>query len=132
MFEKPLSVHTKANHVLGGWIMIRHIVRFIVSVIVLMIVAALVPGFRISGFGTAIIAALFIALLGWLMEMLFGERISPYGRGIVGFISTVVVLYITSMIVNGFEIGVFSAIVAALVIGIVDLFSPTIKDRVGS
>ncbi|SFX69460.1 4 TMS phage holin, superfamily IV [Thermoactinomyces sp. DSM 45891] len=112
--------------------MIRHIVRFIVSVIVLMIVAALVPGFRISGFGTAIIAALFIALLGWLMEMLFGERISPYGRGIVGFISTVVVLYITSMIVNGFEIGVFSAIVAALVIGIVDLFSPTIKDRVGS
>ncbi|SDZ17655.1 phage holin family protein [Thermoactinomyces sp. DSM 45892] len=112
--------------------MIRHIVRFIVSVIVLMIVAALVPGFRISGFGTAIIAALFIALLGWLMEMLFGERISPYGRGIVGFISTVVVLYITSMIVNGFEIGVFSAIVAALIIGIVDLFSPTIKDRVGS
>ncbi|TCP64134.1 phage holin family protein [Baia soyae] len=112
--------------------MIRHIVRFIVSVIVLMIVAALVPGFRISGFGTAIIAALFIALLGWLMEMLFGERISPYGRGIVGFISTVVVLYITSMIVNGFEIGVFSAIVAALIIGIVDLFSPTIKDRVDS
>ncbi|MDQ0417093.1 uncharacterized membrane protein YvlD (DUF360 family) [Croceifilum oryzae] len=112
--------------------MIRHIVRFIVSVIVLMIVAALVPGFRISGFGTAIIAALFIALLGWLMEMLFGERISPYGRGIVGFISTVVVLYITSMIVNGFEIGIFSAIVAALIIGIVDLFSPTIKDRVDS
>lgn len=110
--------------------MVRHIVRFIVSVIVLMIVAALVPGFRIAGFGTAIIAALVIALLGWLMEKMFGERISPYGRGIIGFISTVVVLYVTAMLVRGFEIGLFSAIVAALLIGIIDMFAPTVKDRV--
>lgn len=110
--------------------MLRHIVRFIVSAIVLGVVAFLVPGFRIAGLGTTIIAALVITLLGWLMERLFGTNISPYGRGIVGFISTVIVLYITQFFVPGFRIGLFSAIVAALIIGLIDLFVPTIKDKV--
>jgi putative membrane protein len=68
-----------------SWIGI--IVRFVVSAIVLMLVAYLIPGIKVSGFVGALIAALVIAGIGYLIEMAFGDRISPRSRGIVGFIT---------------------------------------------
>ncbi len=101
------------------------IVRFVVSALVLMLVGFLVPGFRVSGFWTALLAAVVIALLGWAIEALFGRRISPYGRGIVGFISGAVVLWVAQMFVPGMRVTLLGALIASLVIGIIDLFVPT-------
>jgi len=101
------------------------IVRFIVSALVLMFVGFLVPGFGVMGFWSALLAAIVIALLGWAIEVLFGRRISPYGRGIVGFISSVVVLYVAQWFVPGLRVTVLGAVLASLVIGIIDLFVPT-------
>lgn len=44
---------------------------FVVNAIVLKFGAALVPGFRIDGFSPAIIAAIFLALIGWLSRFVF-------------------------------------------------------------
>lgn len=101
------------------------IVRFIVSALVLLFVEAIVPGFKGLTFGTAIVAAVVIALIGWAMEALFGRRISPYGRGIVGFISGAIVLYFAQLFVPGMRITILGALLASLVIGIIDLFVPT-------
>ncbi|MFX4303076.1 phage holin family protein [Alicyclobacillus tolerans] len=101
------------------------IVRFIVSALVLMFVGFIVPGFAVASFGWALVAAVVIALLGMVIEAIFGHHISPYGRGVVGFISGAVVLYIAQLFVPGMRVTILGALLASLVIGIIDLFVPT-------
>ncbi|MEC0368746.1 phage holin family protein [Paenibacillus chibensis] len=101
-----------------------HVVRFIVSAIVLMIVGWIVPQFSVGGFWSALLLALVIALLGWVIEGIFGKRVSPFGRGIVGFVVSALVIYIAQFIVGGVHVTILGAVLAALVIGIIDLFIP--------
>ncbi|MFB5192077.1 phage holin family protein [Alicyclobacillus fastidiosus] len=106
-------------HILGT------IIRFVVSALVLMLVGYIVPGFGVMGFWSAILAAVVIALLGWAMEAVFGRRISPYSRGIMGFISGAIVIYVAQLFVPGMRASILGALLASLVIGIIDLFVPT-------
>ncbi|MBO7744685.1 phage holin family protein [Paenibacillus sp. MWE-103] len=101
-----------------------HVVRFIVSAIVLMIVGYIVPQFSVGGFWSALLLALVIAALGWIVEGIFGKRVTPFGRGIVGFIMSAVVIWVAQFIVSGVSVTWLGAILAALVIGIIDLFIP--------
>lgn len=101
-----------------------HVVRFIVAALVLMLVGALVPGFAVGGFWSALFLALVIALIGWAVEGIFGTRISPFGRGIVGFLVSALVIYLAQFIVADVRVTVLGAILAALVIGLIDLFLP--------
>lgn len=90
-----------------------------------MFVGAIVPGFRTLGFGTALLAALVIAGLGWAIETFVGKNISPYSRGLVGFIVSAVVIWAAQFVVPGMSVTVLGALLAAFIIGIVDLFVPT-------
>lgn len=101
-----------------------HIVRFVVSALVLMIVGFIVPQFTVGGFWSALFLALVIAALGWVIEAVFGQKITPFGRGIVGFIVSAAVIWIAQFIVGGVSVTWIGAILAALVIGIIDLFIP--------
>lgn len=105
--------------------MLRLIVRFIVSALVLMFVGFLIPGFGPITFFNALIAAVVISVLGHVVEALFGKKISPQGRGIVGFLVSAVVIYLSQFIVPSLNVTIIGALVAAVVIGIVDLFVPT-------
>lgn len=101
-----------------------HVVRFIVSAIVLLVVGWLVPQFSIGGFGSALMLAIVIALLGWAIEGIFGKRVTPFGRGIVGFVASAIVIWLAQFIVSGVSVSIIGALLAALVIGIIDLFIP--------
>jgi putative membrane protein len=101
-----------------------HVVRFIVSAIVLMIVGYIVPQFSVGGFWSALFLALVIAALGWIIEGIFGKRVTPFGRGIVGFLASALVIWVAQFIVGGVSVTWLGAILAALVIGIIDLFIP--------
>lgn len=101
------------------------IVRFIVSALVLMLVSFILPGFATLTFGDALIAAVVIAVLGFVVESLFGRRISPQNRGVVGFITAAVVIYLTQFIVPAMQITILGSLLAAIIIGVVDLFVPT-------
>ncbi|HEY2494741.1 MAG TPA: phage holin family protein [Paenibacillus sp.] len=101
-----------------------HVVRFIVAAIVLMIVGWIVPQFSVGGFWSALMLALVIALLSWVVEGIFGKKINPFGRGIVGFIISALVIYIAQFVVSGVSVTLLGALLAALVIGIIDLFIP--------
>ncbi len=107
--------------------MLGTIIRFIVSAIVLMVVSWIIPGFVVAGFVGALIAAVVIAALGWIVERLFSrENISPSSRGIIGFLTSAVVIYLSQFIVPGsIQVSIIGALLAALVIGIVDVFVPT-------
>ncbi|WP_219838587.1 phage holin family protein [Paenibacillus sp. R14(2021)] len=101
-----------------------HVVRFIVAAIVLMIVGYIVPQFSVGGFWSALFLAIVIAALGWIVEGIFGKRVTPFGRGIVGFLASAAVIWVAQFIVGGVSVTWLGAILAALVIGIIDLFMP--------
>ncbi|WP_028551098.1 phage holin family protein [Paenibacillus sp. UNC451MF] len=105
-------------HLLG------HIVRFIVSALVLMFVSFIVPAFKVGGFWSAFFLALVIAIAAWVIEGIFGKKITPFGRGIVGFITSAVIIWVAQFVVSGVSTSFIGAILAALVIGIIDLFIP--------
>ena len=106
--------------------MLGMIVRFIVSAVVLLLVSYILPGLRVAGFTGALIAALVISILGYAIEKLFGDKISRTGRGAVGFVTAAVVIYFSQFLIPGYiTVSIIGALLASLVIGIVDSFVPT-------
>ncbi|MDD2497144.1 MAG: phage holin family protein [Desulfitobacteriaceae bacterium] len=106
--------------------MVGLIIRFLVSALVLLLVSWLLPGISVNGFTGALLAAVVIAVLGYIAESLMGKKVSPYGRGIIGFISAAVVIYLAQYIIpNYLTVSLVGSLLAALVIGIVDAFVPT-------
>ncbi|ADL07661.1 phage holin family protein [Thermosediminibacter oceani] len=105
--------------------MVGMIIRFIVSALVLMLISFLLPGFQVAGFTGALIAAIVIAIMGFIVESILGEKISPQSRGIVGFITAAVVIYFAQFLVPAMKVTWWGALLASLVIGIVDAFVPT-------
>ncbi|PKM89706.1 MAG: hypothetical protein CVU87_04480 [Firmicutes bacterium HGW-Firmicutes-12] len=106
--------------------MIRAVIRFVVSALVLMVVGWVVPGMSVDGFTGALIAAVVIAALGWGAEKLLGEKATPQARGIAGFVSAAVVIYLAQYIVPGsIQASVIGALLASFVIGLVDAIIPT-------
>lgn len=103
---------------------LAHVVRFIVAALVLMFVGWVVPQFSVGGFWSALFLALVIAVVAWIIEGIFGKRINPFGRGIVGFLVSALVIWLAQFIVSGVSVTMIGAILAALVIGIIDLFIP--------
>ncbi|MFW6238986.1 MAG: phage holin family protein [Halanaerobiales bacterium] len=101
------------------------IVRFIVSALVLLAIGYFVPGFNMVGIGNALLAAIVISVLGYIVEAVMGDEISPQNRGIVGFITAAVVIYATQYIIEGLSVSIIGALLAAFIIGIVDAFVPT-------
>jgi len=105
--------------------MVGMIIRFIVSALVLMLVSFILPGFKVAGFTGALIAAIVIAILGFIVESLLGNKISPQNRGIVGFITAAVVIYFAQFLVPAMSVTWWGALLASIVIGVVDAFVPT-------
>jgi uncharacterized membrane protein YvlD (DUF360 family) len=114
-----------SSSILGGGSWLAHIIRFIVSAIVLMVVSYVTPGFTRLNFWYALLAAVLIAVIGYALEAIFGRKISPYGRGAVGFFVSAVVIYAIQLVVPGMTVTVLGALIAAAIIGIIDMFVPT-------
>lgn len=108
---------------MNDWL--RLLIRLVISAIVLMVVAAIVPGFRSLSFTHAFLAAIAIAVVSYLIEAFLGENVSPYSGGVVSFIVSAIVIYLVQFIVPGLSVSVLGAILGAVVIGIVNLFIPT-------
>lgn len=106
-----------------GWLSL--IIRFIVAAIVLMITAWLTPGFASMRFGTALVAALVIAAMDWVIQRVFKVDASPFGRGFIGFVVSAVIIYLTQFLVPNMRVSIWGAIIASLIIGIIDAIIPT-------
>lgn len=108
-----------------GYGVIGFIIRFVVAALVLWVTAYFVPGFRLSGFTSAVIAALVIAAADYLIEKLFKFDASPFGRGITGFIVSAAIIYFAQYLVPGMAVSFWGAVIGAIVIGIIDAVLPT-------
>ena len=98
--------------------------RLIVAAIVLGITAFFTPGFHINNMWSLAVAAVVLSVMDYLIVRFTGLEASPFGKGFVGFVLSVVVLYITQFFVAGYTISWVAAIIGALVYGIVAYLIP--------
>ena len=98
--------------------------RMIAAAVVLAITAFFTPGFTINNIWSLVIAAIVLTILDYLIVKLTNLHASPFGKGFVGFILSAVILYVTQFFVAGYSISWLSAIIGALIYGIIDYIMP--------
>ena len=98
--------------------------RLVAAAVILAITAFFTPGFQINNIWSLAIAAVVLTLLDYLIVKFTGLHASPFGKGFVGFVLSVVVLYVTQYFVAGYSISWMAAIIGALIYGVIDYFIP--------
>ena len=98
--------------------------RLIAAAVILAITAFFTPGFQINNLWSLAVAAVVLTALDYLIIKFTGLHASPFGKGFVGFVLSVVVLYVTQYFVAGYSISWMAAIIGALIYGIIDYFIP--------
>lgn len=100
------------------------ILRFITSAVILAITAFFTPGFTINSVWALALAAVVLTVVDFLLVKFTGLHASAFGKGFVGFVLAVAVLYVTQYFVAGYSISWIAAIIGALIYGVVDYFIP--------
>ena len=117
--------HQTRTGVSSGMSTIWQIVgRLVAAAVILAITAFFTPGFQINNIWSLAVAAVVLTLLDYLIVKFTGLHSSPFGKGFVGFVLSVVVLYVTQYFVAGYSISWMAAIIGALIYGIIDYFIP--------
>lgn len=102
------------------------VVRLALNVLALFIVEYIVPGFRLSGLWTAVVAAVVIGIVNTFIKpilQLIALPASILTFGIAAFLINVFLLWGVSMVVPGFVIaGFWTAVVASIVLSLVSWF----------
>ena len=98
--------------------------RLITAAIVLGITAFFTPGFSINNIWALAAATIVLTVIDYLITKFTGLHASSFGKGFVGFVLAAVVLYVTQYFVAGYAISWMSAIIGALIYGVVDYFLP--------
>ena len=110
---------TRKDMNLGGLI-----IRILVSMVVLAIAAFFTPNFSITGLVPLFLAAVAIGVIDWGIERFTGFDATPFGRGIVGFIVSAIIIYVAGALIRGVTVSFFGAILAAAAIGLVNMIIP--------
>ena len=98
--------------------------RFLAAAVVLAITAFFTPGFQINNVWALVLSAIVLTALDYLIVKFTGIHASTFGKGFVGFVLAAVILYTTQWFVAGYTISWMSAIIGALIYGVVDYFIP--------
>jgi putative membrane protein len=114
------------------------VVSWVIAAVVLIIVDRLNIGLKVGGFGSALVAALVIAMftlvtipiVRWLQMPFEGMQLNLIAW-LIGWVFAAVLLYIISKLLRGFEIINFpAALVVALVLGILAWVGDWVKTLV--
>lgn len=103
---------------------VKLIIRIVLFAIILGVTSFFTPGFNINGLWSFLLAAVIISVLDYLVERFMGVDASPFGKGIKGFIIAVIIIYFTQFLVPGMRTSIIGALIAALIIGILDAIIP--------
>ena len=114
------NVNENKNGSILGWIG-----RLILVAVILGITSFFTPGFSINGLWSYLLAAVVITVLDYLVETFMGVDASPFGKGLKGFVIAAVILYLAQFLVPNMRVSIFGALIAALVIGVLDAIFPS-------
>jgi len=102
------------------------VVRLAINVLALLVVEYLVPGFELTSYQSAIVAAIVIGVVNTFIRpllQLIALPISLLTFGISAFLINVFLLWGIAYVVPGFEITSFlTAVIAAIVLSLVSWF----------
>src|SRR3954452_6978718 len=100
------------------------ILHWILSGVALFIVAHILPGIQVDGFGAALIAALVIGLVSATVGLILKILLLPFiivTLGIVYFLINGLMLKLASAIVPGFRVnGCLPAVIGSILLTVVD------------
>lgn len=103
--------------------MLQWIISWLLSALVLLLLARLLPGFSLAGYGTALLAALVIAVLNATLGLLLKIVTFPLSiitLGLFLFVVNALVLKLAAAIVPGFSIrGCLPALLAAVLLAVI-------------
>ncbi len=99
-------------------------IRFLTSLSIFALTVFFTPNFQISSFSILILSSITIIVLDYLMSIITGIHDIALGRGIVGFTSASIIIYITQFFVDGYYISIISSLIAAAIYGVIDYFLP--------
>lgn len=119
MLHKEHEEKQSSRSGIGSWIG-----RLFLIMVILGITSFLTPGFTIQGLWSFLIAAVVITLLDYFVERLMGVDASSFGKGLKGFAIAAVILYLTQFFIPNMSVSIIGAILAAIVIGILDAVLP--------
>lgn len=103
----------------------RFIIDLIVTGVAIMLAAYVIPGAEVSGFWSAVLAGILIALanatVGTILRF-FTFPLNILTLGLVSFIITILMVMLVSNIMSGFTVsGFFSAMFFALLTAIIEM-----------
>ena len=98
--------------------------RLVAAAIILGVTAFFTPGFTIDNFWSLAVAAVVLTAMDYLIVKFTGLQAMAFGKGFVGFVLAVVILYATQFFVAGYSISWMSAIIGALIYGVIDYILP--------
>ncbi len=101
------------------------IIEILVTALALLIGAYLVPGVEIAGFGSAIIAAILIALVNGTVGFILRILTLPLNfltLGLVSFVISVLMVLLVDYMMAGFNTtGFFAAAILAIVVAVIQM-----------
>jgi putative membrane protein len=101
----------------------RFLLNWIISAFSLLVVARLIPGFTVEGFGTALFAAAVLGLINATLGVVLGLLTLPLTIltfGLFHFVVMAFLLWIVTAVVPGFHVsGFFPAFFGAIVLALV-------------
>ena len=113
---------------LGDFIMTLRIkqnfVRIVTCISVFFFSAYITPSFNVETLPALIIASLFVVILDYLVSTITNIHDYPLGRGIIGFLSSIVIVYSPQFFIAGFYISFISSIIVALIYSVCDYCLP--------
>lgn len=98
--------------------------RLVAASIILAVTAFFTPGFTINNIWALGLAAVVLTAMDYLIIKFTGLHAMAFGKGFVGFVLAVIVLYATQFFVSGYTISWMAAIIGALIYGIIDYMIP--------
>lgn len=111
----------------------RFILEILLMGLAMLIGAYLVPGVQVTGFGSALLAAVLISLANATIGFILRVMTLPLNfltLGLVSFIITVLMILLVDNIMAGFNTsGFFSAALLAIVVAIIQLIFGAISPK---
>ena len=109
------------------------LIRWLISAVIILLVAKLIPGFEVAGFYTALIVALFLGLVNATIKPLLVFATLPFTIVTLGlwlFVINAFLLWFISSFVKGFVIDNFgAALFGAALISIASWFMTSLLTK---
>lgn len=111
------------------------LIALVINAVALLITAYIVPGFQVTDFTTALLAAIVLGVVNTFIKPILSFITAPLNivtLGLFSFVINAVVLFIVSSIVKGLTIdGWLPAILGAIVLSVVSTILNTVLKDLG-